>query len=144
MSIIRTDAQADALEILKLIIETADFYRAMGELLTQDNVKHPLFDIAGEREAFIMPFQKVVKALDELPATPDSDKELVEEIAGKLSQLFSADFENAVFDKCLRKDELLADVIDNTALGEQSAEFKTLLDALNEHLSDTEKRLADN
>ena len=64
MSIIRTDEQADALEILKLIIETADFYRAMGDLLTQDNVKHPLFDIAREREAFIAPFQKVFKELD--------------------------------------------------------------------------------
>lgn len=144
MSIIRTDEQADALEILKLIIETADFYRAMGDLLTQDNVNHPLFDIADERETFIAPFQKVVKELDELPAAPDSDKELVEEIAGKLTQLLSADVQNAIFDRCLKKDAVLAEVVDNTALGEQSAEFRKLLEALTEHLSDTEKRLADN
>ncbi len=144
MSIIRTDEQADALEILKLIIETADLYRAMGELLTQDNINHPLFDIAREREAYITPFQKVVKSLDELPARPDSDKELVEEIAGKITQLLSADFENDIVDKCLKKDAVLADVIDKTALGEQSAEIKTLLDSLNNHLSDTQKRLSDN
>ncbi len=144
MSIIRTDEQADALEILKLIIETADLYRAMGELLTQDNINHQLFDIAREREAYITPFQKVVKSLDELPARPDSDKELVEEIAGKITQLLSADFENAVIDKCLKKDAVLADVINKTALGKQSAEIKTLLDSLNNHLSDTQKRLSDN
>ncbi len=144
MSIIRTDEQADALEILKLIIETADLYRAMGELLTQDNINHQLFDIAREREAYITPFQKVVKSLDELPARPDSDKELVDEIAGKITQLLSADFENAVIDKCLKKDAVLADVINKTALGEQSAEIKTLLDSLNNHLSDTQKRLSDN
>ena len=144
MSIIRTDEQADALEILKLIIETADFYRAMGDLLTQDNVNHPLFDIADEQETFIAPFQKVVKELDELPAAPDSDKELVEEIAGKITQLLSADVQNAIFDRCLKKDAVLAEVVDNTALGEQSAEFRKLLEALTEHLSDTEKRLADN
>lgn len=144
MSIIRTDEQADALEILKLIIETADFYRAMGDLLTQDNVNHPLFDIAEERETFIAPFQKVVKELDELPAAPDSDKELVEEIAGKLTQLLSADVQNAIFDRCLKKDAVLAEVVDNTALGEQSAEFKTLMDALRDHLSDSQKRLSDN
>lgn len=143
MSIIRTDEQADALIILKLIIETADFYRAMAELLMQDNIDNPLSEIAEEREAFIAPFLKVVKALNELPATPDSDKELVEEIAGKITHFLSADFEKAVIDKCLKKDSALVEVIDNTALGEQSTEFKTLLDALNDHLSDTKKRISD-
>ena len=94
MSIIRTDEQADAQVILKLIIETADFYRAMGDLLTQDNVNHPLFDIAEQREAFIEPFQKVVKALDELPETPDSDKELVEENESLKSQI--GDWKNSL------------------------------------------------
>lgn len=143
MSIIRTDEQADAQVILKLIIETADFYRAMGELLKQDNVNHPLFEIAQERETYIAPFLKVVKALDELPVTPDSDKELVEEVAGKLTQLLSTDYENAIYDRCLKKDAVLAEVINHTTLGEQSSEIKTLLDGLNEHLSGTEKRLAD-
>ena len=46
MSIIRTDAQTDALEILKLIIQTVDFYRAMGEELSKENIHHQLFDIA--------------------------------------------------------------------------------------------------
>lgn len=141
MSIIRTDEQADAQVILKLIIETADFYQAMGELLKQDNVNHPLFEIAQERETYIEPFLKVVKALDELPVTPDSDKELVEEVAGKLTQLLSTDYESAIYDRCLKKDAVLAEVINNTTLGEQSAEVKTLLDALNDHLADTRKRI---
>ncbi len=79
MSIIRTDEQADALEILALIIETADFQRAMGELLTQEKVNHPLFDIAKERETYIESFREVVKVLHELPSEPDPDKELVEQ-----------------------------------------------------------------
>lgn len=141
MSIIRTDEQADAQVILKLIIETADFYRSMGELLKQDNINHPLFEIAQEREKYIEPFLKIVKRLGELPVTPDSDKELVEEIAGKLTQLLSTDYKNVIFDRCLKKDAVLAEVINNTTLGEQSAEVKTLLDALNEHLADTRKRI---
>lgn len=141
MSIIRTDEQADAQVILKLIIETADFYRSMGELLTQDNINHPLFEIAQERETYVEPFLKVVKTLGELPVTPDSDKELVEEITGKLTQLLSRDYKNVIFDRCLKKDAVLAEVINNTTLGEHSAEVKTLLDALNEHLADTRKRI---
>lgn len=144
MSIIRTDEQADALEILKLIIETADFHRAMGELLTQENVNHQLFAIAQEREAYISPFQEVVKALDELPARPDSDKELVDELGGKITQLLSADLENAILNKCLKKDELLVEAINNTALGEHSAEIKTLLDSLNDHLASTKTRMLNN
>lgn len=141
MSIIRTDEQADAQEILKLVIETAHFYRAMGALLSEENIKHPLFEIASERETYITPLQERVRALGELPETPDSDKELLDELGSKITQMLSDDFQNAIFDRCLRKDELLADVIDNKALTEQSTEFKKLLDSLNDHLADTQKRI---
>lgn len=144
MSILRTDDQADALEILKLIIETADFYRAMGELLTEENVHHQLFDIANEREGYIEPFREVVKELHELPAAPDSDKEFVEQLGGKITQLFSADSTNTILDKCRKKDEVLVELISNTALGEQSTEFKRLLDSLDQHLSNTKKILLNN
>lgn len=139
MSIIRTDEQADALEILKLIIETDDFYRAMGELLTEENVHHPLFEIAKEREAYTEPFRKVVKQLDELPEAPDSDKELVDELGGRITKLLSADSKTSIFEKCLKKDDLLAEVISNTTLGEHSTEIKKLLDSLYDHLTKTKK-----
>ncbi|HAO24372.1 MULTISPECIES: hypothetical protein [unclassified Methylophaga] len=144
MLIIRTDDQADALEILKLIIETADFYRAMGELLTEENVNHPLFDIAKQRESYIESFRKVVKQLHELPATPDSDKEWVDELGGRMTNLFSADSTQAILDKCLKKDEVLAELINNTALAEQSTEFKKLLDSLYKHLAETKQLILNN
>lgn len=143
MSIIRTDEQAEALDFLKLIIETADFYQAMGELLTEENVHHQLFDIAKEREAYIEPFRKVVKELGELPEAPDSDKELVDELGGKITKWLSADSTKAILEKCLKKDEVLADVINKTTLGEQSAEFKKLLDSLYDHLAQTKQRISD-
>lgn len=143
MSIIRTEMQADAQEMLKLIIETADFQRAMGELLSQENMTHALFDIAKEREGFIEPFQQAVKSLGELPATPDADKEWIDELRGKLTQLLSDDSKKAIFDKCLEKDEMLAEFINRTTLGEQSDEFKELLDSLNDHLIKTKERLSD-
>ena len=116
MSIIRTDAQTDALEILKLIIQTVDFYRAMGEELSKENIHHQLFDIADEREAFITSFQQVTKELGDLPSTPDADREWIEEIGGKLTQLFSDDPKNAIEEKCLEKDEVLANHVNNCHL----------------------------
>lgn len=142
MSIIRTDEQADALDILKLIIETADLYRAMGELLTEENVHHELFDIAKERESYIEIFRDVVRQLGELPEAPDSDRELVEQLGGKVTQLFSADSTKAILEKCLKKDDVLAEVISNTRLDEHSAEFKNLLESLNHHLTTTRQRLS--
>ena len=142
MSIIRTDEQADALDILKLIIETADLYRAMGELLTEENVHHQLFDIAKERESYIESFRDVVRQLGELPEAPDSDRELVEQLGGKVTQLFSADSTKAILEKCLKKDDVLAEVISNTRLDEHSAEFKHLLESLNHHLTTTRQRLS--
>lgn len=139
MSIIRTDNQADGLEILKLVIETADYYREMAELLQEDNLDNSLTKLARERETFEAPFHNVVEQLDELPARPDPDKELMQKIGGKITKLLSADARNAILDKCLREDDKLADLVRHTALGEQSAEFQKLLDALAANLNDTKK-----
>lgn len=142
MSIIRTDAQADALEILKLIIQTADFYRAMGEQLSAENIQHSLFAIADERETFIESFQHIIKELGDLPSTPDADKEWIEEIGGKLTQLFADNPKRAIENKCLEKDELLVNLVNTTTLGEHSADIKQQFDALNQHLISSKVRLA--
>ena len=101
-----------------------------------------MFDIADEREAFITSFQQVTKELGDLPSTPDADREWIEEIGGKLTQLFSDDPKNAIEEKFLEKDEVLANLVNNTTLGEQSAEIKQRLDALNQHLMSSKARLA--
>lgn len=142
MSIIRTDAQADALEILKLIIQTADFYRAMGEQLSAENIQHSLFAIADERETFIESFQHIMRELGDLPSTPDADREWIEEIGGKLTQLFADNPKRAIEDKCLEKDELLVNLVNTSTLGEHSADIKQQLDALNKHLKSSKTRLA--
>lgn len=139
MSIIRTDNETDSLEILKLIIETADYYREMAELLAEDKLDDRLTKLGRERETFIAPFQQVVEQLGELPAKPDPDKELLQQLGGKLTQLFSADSKNAILDKCLHEDDKLADLVRHTALGEKSAEFQKKLDALAENLNNSKK-----
>lgn len=139
MTILRTDKQADSLEILKLIIETADYYRAMAEMLTEDNLDTALAKISRNRATFIAPFQNIVEQLDELPARPDPDKELMQQLGGQITKLFSADSTNAILDKCLHEDEKLADLIRHTTLGENAAEFQKQLDALSDDLNNTKK-----
>ncbi|HAW91635.1 MULTISPECIES: hypothetical protein [unclassified Arsukibacterium] len=141
MSIIRTDNEVDSLEILKLVRETADYYRQMAELLVEENLDKRLTKLARERETFIAPFEKVVKQLDELPARPDPDKELMQQFGGKLTQLFSSDARNAILDKCLEQDHKLADLVRHTKLGELSADIQQLLDQLADNLSDSKKTL---
>ena len=135
MSILRSDEQVDGQEILKSIIETADFYRAMAELLAEENLYGRLLDLAKERKAYIKPFQKVVALLDELPAMPDPEKEQMQQFASKITKLISSESKNALLDKCLHKDEELAELISHTTLRKQSLEFKTLLDSLSNNLS---------
>ncbi|MDX1678275.1 hypothetical protein [Arsukibacterium sp.] len=141
MSIIRTDNEADSLDILKLIIETADYYREMAELLAEYHLDEPLTELARKREAFIDPFEQVVKQLDELPARPDPDKELMQKLGGKLTQLLSTDARNAILDKCLEEDHKLADLVRHTKLGEISATVQTLLDQLADNLNHSKKVL---
>jgi len=73
MSILRTDNQADSIEILKLVIETTDYYREIAEVVGDDSLASKLNDIANERSSYIEPFENVVKDLGELPAKPDPD-----------------------------------------------------------------------
>lgn len=141
MSIIRTDDEADGVEILKLVIETSDYYREMAEVVENDNLANKLDKIASDRADFIKPLQKVVKELGELPAQPDPDKELAQRIGGEITKLFSADSKNAILDKCLQEDDKLADIIRDTKLGERSAEFEKLLNALSDNLSTTKKSI---
>ena len=141
MSILRTDNQADSIEILKLVIETTDYYREIAEVVGDDSLASKLNDIANERSSYIEPFENVVKDLGELPAKPDPDKELLHKIEGELTQFFSANSRNAILDKCLQEDEELATVVKRTELGETSAEYQKLLDALAENLSKTQKSI---
>jgi rubrerythrin len=137
MSIIRTDDEADAVEMLKLVIETTDYYKEMADVVEDDNLAGKLTDIAHDRADYIKPFENLVKELGELPVQPDPDKELAQKIGGELTRFFSADEQNAILDKCLQEDEELAGLLERTKLGEKSAEFRKLLDALSDNLGAT-------
>ncbi|MGM0906418.1 MAG: hypothetical protein ACQEVQ_07800 [Pseudomonadota bacterium] len=141
MSILRTDNEADGVEILKLVIETTDYYREIANVVEDDNLASKLDDIAKKRVSYIEPFENVVKDLGELPAKPDPDKELLHKIGGELTQFFSANSKNAILDKCLQEDEELATVVKRTELGEKSAKYQKLLDALAENLSKTQESI---
>lgn len=139
MPILRTDDQADSIEILKLIVETKDYYREIASVLEDGELANKLEAIADERASFIKPFENVVKELGELPAKPDPDKTLMQVIQGELTKLFSVDAKNAILDKCLQEDEALETAVKNTQLGQQSAEYQTLLDELTKNINDTKK-----
>jgi rubrerythrin len=139
MSILRTDDQADSIEILKLVVETKDYYREIASVLEDGELANKLEAIANERESFIEPFQNVVKDLGELPAKPDPDKTLMQVIEGELTKLFSVDEKNAILDKCLQEDEALETAVKNTELGQKSEEYQKLLDELAENINNTKK-----
>ena len=139
MPILRTDDQADSIEILKLIVETKDYYREITNVLEDGELASKLDTIANERASFIEPFQNVVKDLGGLPAKPDPDKTLMQVIEGELTKLFSVDEKNAILDKCLQEDEALETAVKNTELGQKSEEYQKLLDELAENINNTKK-----
>ena len=141
MSILRTDDQVDGVEILKLIIESADYHRAMAELMEVKGTENKLLAIASERESYIEPFRRVVAKLSELPAEPDPDKELMQAIGGKITKLLSPDARTAILEKCLHKEEELAELVKQTALKDRSSEFKMLLDSLAENIDQTKQTI---
>ncbi len=139
MSILRTDDQADSIEILKLVVETKDYYREITNVLEDGELASKLDTIANERASFIKPFENVVKELGELPAKPDPDKTLMQVIEGELTKLLSVDAKSAILDKCLQEDGALETAVKNTKLGQKCAEYQKLLDELAENINNTKK-----
>lgn len=141
MSILRTQDQADGIEILRLIMETADYHRAMAELMEVKGTGEKLLAIASERETYIEPFRHVVEKLCELPVEPDPDKELMQALGGKIKKLLLPDAKTAILEKCLHKEDELAELVNQTALKDRSLEFKTLLDSLAENIAQTKQAI---
>lgn len=141
MSILRTQDQVDGVEILRLIIETADYHRAMAELLEAKGTENTLLAVASERETYIQPFQSLLKELDELPAEPDPDKELMQAIGGKITKMLSRDADTALLEKCLHKEDELSELVNQAALKDRSLETKMLLNALAENIDQTKQAI---
>lgn len=138
MSIIRSDNEADGVEIQKLVVETTDYYIEMADVLEDESIAQELHNIARERASYIQPFEQLVKQLDELPVQPDPERELMQKLGGEITNLFATDSQKAILEKCLREDAKLLDLVSQTHLGEQSPEFQTLLDSLLAHLRNTQ------
>lgn len=138
MSIIRSDNEADGVEIQKLVVETTDYYIEMADVLEDESIAQELHNIARERASYIQPFEQLVKQLDELPVQPDPERELMQKLGGEITNLFATDSQKAILEKCLREDAKLLDLVSKTHLGEQSPEFQQLLDSLLAHLRNTQ------
>lgn len=141
MSIIRTEQQADAVEILKLVMETHDYYADMSEV-ANDDIGAVLECVAAERASFIPRAKAMVKALGELPVQPDPDKELLQKVGGGITQLLAGDSNDAVIDKCLQHDQKLADLLANTELRGDAHEHQPLIEQLSQHLHATRSKLS--
>lgn len=141
MSILRTNEEADAVELLKLVIETSDYYQAMAEVVEDQHVGGELSTIAKARAEFKQPCEDAVKELGELPASPDPDKELMQKVGGELTNIVAEDSNQAIVDKCLKEDAKLDNLIEQTELARTSSNWRQLLDSLSEHLAQTKDRI---
>lgn len=141
MSILRTDAQVAAQELLVAVSETADFYAEFADYLEQSELQSELQTVAVRRESYIEPLMAVVRSLHDLPKTPDSDQELGKLILGKLSASLSSSPTSKILQELLHAENHLLSLIENCFATELKGKEDALLNAISEHVSMTTERL---
>lgn len=141
MSILRTDAQVAAQELLVAVSETADFYAEFAEYVEESALQSELQAIAQQRESYIEPLVAVVRSLHDLPKTPDADQELGKVLWGKLSASLSSSPTTTILEELLQAEDHLVSLIENSRVTELKGQEEGLLNSISEHVSGTADRL---
>jgi DNA repair ATPase RecN len=135
MNLIRTDQQVALNDLLVATEKSADLLRDAAQFLDGSGMEHELAQLADRRDMVTGALQEAIRALDDMPSTPDPDAESTEKLLHRISALFSGEKSS---ETTLRQrlategqlSELLAEV-QNGVLGEG---FGPLLYELNESI----------
>ena len=146
MNFFRTDSQAALNSLIKAARETMDHYDDATTLVKQNDIPAldyaQLFsDIATQRQDFISHLEDAIRAIGDLPAAPDADKEagamLIHHVAAMLKNNYAAD----IILQRITAEENLTNLIAEAKTVEPNAPYTTLLNEFSQHIAETLTRL---
>ena len=91
MNLIRTDQQVALNDLLVATEKSADLLRDAAHFLDGTGMEHELEQLADRREMVTTDLQQAIRALDDMPSTPDPDAESTEKLLHRISALFSGE-----------------------------------------------------
>lgn len=136
MNFFRTEDQAAFNALLVAARETLDHYRDAVEMVDQ-NLGEMFRGIGARRREFIHRLEGAVRALGDLPAVPDPDKESGEMLLHHVAALFQNDYAGDILNQRIEGEKKLADLVREVQTSELDASHKGLLQELDLHIADT-------
>jgi hypothetical protein len=120
--------------------ETLDHYRDAEKLVDQ-NLDEVFRGIEAKRREFIHRLEDAVRALGDLPAVPDPDKESGEMLLHHVAALFQNDYSGDIINQRIESEKKLADLVKETHTDGLDASHQNLLQEFDVHIAETIKQL---
>lgn len=140
MIFFRTETQAAFNTLLVAARETLDHYRDAAELV-EGNLQQLFGDINGQRQVFIQRLEDAVRALGDLPAAPDPDKEGAEMLFHHVAALLKTHYAGDILAQRIKGEQQLAERVNEALSTELENANKRLLEDMAQHITQTTDRL---
>ena len=134
MTFIRTDQQAALNNLLVAVRETNDHYRDSAEIIHEENIKKTLRNIARQREPFLTRLEEAVRAVGDLPAVPDPDREAGAMLLHHVTALIKDDYIDDVVTQRLEGEKNLSAIVAEGQKTSLSAPHQNLLNDISHNI----------
>ncbi|WP_237055846.1 hypothetical protein [Microbulbifer sediminum] len=137
MALIRDDVQVALNDLHVALKHSADHYRYAAEFLSDESAASHCQAIAGERDQLAGLVADAIRAAGDLPAVPDSEREVGEQLLQRLESMFSADQAREVMAQRRDADRDLLAWLEGDALAALEAGHGDLLRRCRASVADT-------
>lgn len=135
MNLIRTDQQVALNDLLVATEKSADLLRDAAHFLDGTGMEHELEQLADRREMVTTDLQQAIRALDDMPSTPDPDAESTEKLLHRISALFSGEKSSeTTLRQRLATEDQLSELLAEAQSGALGEGFDLLMYELNESI----------
>jgi uncharacterized protein (TIGR02284 family) len=139
--LLRNNLQLALNDVETLLIESADHYGSAAGKASDPELSRLFKELEAERNQLAKELAEHIRALDDLPQTPDPDMESVSDLLTSVKAFFASDERGALIDEREQFEHKIADVV-QTALRENlSEDAKVMLGKVLEHTRQAISRL---
>ncbi len=141
MNLLRNDLQTALQNLHVELQESADNLRDLAEFIDDGEVAALFTRLAEARDALVDGLAEAIRAADDLPAAPDSEKEAGEHLIHRVRAMFSADQTANLIHQCLEAEAHLTEVLAEGDALNPGAPYPHWRETISDHLVDSRAQL---
>lgn len=140
--LLRTPEQMALNQVEALCIESADHYVAAAAKAPDPELSRVLRELGEQRKEFASKLINHIHALDDLPRSPDPDREAVDELLVNVKMFFSGNATKTLIEERMRSEDELAKALDAALPLGLPDDTKRFLEEIKSHTDSAKVTLA--